>query len=171
MLTAYAVLTVASGLGALIGLALCSLVGMALIHQGSFDGAAVQDVVASQCSASSGALTTGAVFPQGALTGSQDVVYVNTSTTPGILTTRSAAQLIADLQQQLGFIPQIGYTWFITLVNQGTSTLTLAGGTGVTLGTGTNTVAGPGNRTYYAQITALGNSPAITIQTYGSGSA
>lgn len=143
----------------------------AFTHQGSFDLSAVYDVINSQDSATTGALTTGSTFPQGALTGAQDVVYVNTATTPGSLTTRTATQMVSDITAALGVTPPAGYTWFITIVNQGTSTLTVVAGTGVTLGSGTNTVAGPGNRTYYATITANGPTPTITIQTTGSGSA
>jgi hypothetical protein len=165
------ILLASSGWSILAALAALCFAGMALTHQGSWDLSAILDMIGSQCQATSGALTTGTVFPAGALTGSQDVVYVNTATTPGTITTRTAAQMIADLIQELGFTPPVGYTWFITIVSQGTSTLTLGAGTGVTLGSGTNSVAGPGNRTYYGQVTALGANPAITIQTTGSGSA
>lgn len=144
---------------------------MPAIHQGAFDASAVQDVINSQCSGQTLALTANAVLPAGAITGAQDVVLINTTATPGTQTTRTAAQMYADLVSQLGFLPAAGFQWFLTIVHQGAGTLTLAAGTGVTLGTGTNSVATTGNRTYLCTLTGGQNAPAITIQTTGSGSA
>jgi hypothetical protein len=145
---------------------------MSFGHQGAFDESAVLDVVNSQCSSTLTALVAASVLPAGFITGSQDVVAINTTNAPGTQTTRSALQMIQDLQQQLGFIPSAGYTWFLTFVHQGTGTLTLAAGSGVTLGTGTNSVATGGNRTYVCTVTVSGTlNPAITIQTTGSGAA
>jgi hypothetical protein len=141
-------------------------------HQGAFDESAVIDVINSQSSGQSLALPAGGVMPAGAITGSQDVFLINTTVTPGTVTTRTAAQMFADIQQQLGFAPPTGYVFFLTIVNQGTSTLTLAAGNGVTLGSGTNSVAANGaNRTYLVTFTGTYLNPTFTIQTTGSGSA
>lgn len=64
----------------------------------------------------------------GQLAGSAVVVMQNTGNNPGTYTTRTAAQMIADHNLQ------IGQTWLLILGNnQGTGTLTLAGGSGVTV--------------------------------------
>lgn len=144
---------------------------MALGHQGAFDLSAVQDVINSQAIGTTLALTPTAVLPAGAITGAQDVILINTAANPLTQTTRTAAQMLADLTQALGYVPQAGYQWFLTIVHQGAGTLTLAAGSGVTLGTGTNSVATTGNRTYLCTLTVQGPSPAITIQTTGSGAA
>ena len=145
---------------------------MSFQHQGSFDQSAAQDVVTSQNIGNTLALTAASVLPAGAITGAQDVVLINTANGPGNQTTRSALQMLADLTQQLGFVPAQGYQWFLTIVHQGTGTLTLVAGAGVTLGSGTNSVATTGNRTYLCTVTSVNpNGPAITIQTTGSGSA
>lgn len=145
--------------------------GFAFAHQGSFDQSAVQDVIQSQNSFNSVALAAGSTLPANYITGAQDVLLINTANAPGTQTTRTAAQIFADLTQQLGFAPYLNYAWFLTISHQGTGTLTLAGGTGVTLGSGTNSVAAGGNRTYVCQLTGVGPNAAVTIQTYGSGSA
>lgn len=60
----------------------------------------------------------------------------NSGATPGTFTTRTAAQMIADGNLQ------VGQQWVLFLNNdQATGTLTLAGGTGVTI-SGTATAAG-----------------------------
>ena len=71
----------------------------------------------------------------GQLSGAGIVVMFNTGATPGTYTTRTAAQMIADSNLQ------VGQTYLLLLGNnQATGTLTLAGGTGVTV-SGTATVA------------------------------
>lgn len=70
----------------------------------------------------------------GQLSGSSIVIMINTGATPGTYTTRTAAQMISDSNLQ------VGQTYLLFLSNnQGTGTLTLAGGTGVTV-SGTATV-------------------------------
>lgn len=147
------------------------LLGFAMQYQGTFDYAAALSVLNSQCFGQTLALVANSTLPAGALTGAQDVVLINTTGTPGNQTTRTAAQMFADLQQQLGFTPQPGYQWFLTIVHQGAGTLTLVAGAGVSLGTGLTSVATTGNRTYLCTLTAVGTAPAITIQTTGSGAA
>jgi hypothetical protein len=142
-----------------------------LSHQGSLDLTAIQDIINSQSMGQTLALAANSALPAGAITGSQDVVLINSANGPGTQTTRTAAQMFSDLTQSLGYTPPAGYQWFLTIVHQGTGTLTLAAGTGVTLGSGTNSVATTGNRTYLCTLNTAGPSPAITIQTTGSGSA
>jgi hypothetical protein len=82
----------------------------------------------------------------GDLSGAVVVVCNNSGATPGTLTTRTAAQMIADSNLQ------VGQTYFCILANgQATGTLTLAGGTGVTI-TGTATVAANTARLYTVTI-------------------
>jgi len=169
MFTLLAVALTAPGWSALLTLAL--IAGMAFAHQGSLDLSAVQDIINSQSMGQTLALVAASVLPAGAITGSQDVILINSANAPGNQTTRTAAQMFADLTQSLGYAPPSGYQWFLTIVHQGTGTLTLVAGTGVTLGSGTNSVAATGNRTYLCTLTAAGPNPAITIQTTGSGSA
>jgi Zn-dependent alcohol dehydrogenase len=71
----------------------------------------------------------------GDITGATEVV-LNTSTqaTP-TFTTRTAAQMIADIPNA-----QIGMTWKVTVLNRNSGTLTMAAGSGVTI-TGTATIA------------------------------
>jgi hypothetical protein len=144
---------------------------MAFVHTGSLDASAIQDIVSSQNFGQTLALVAASILPAGSITGAQDVVLINTTANPGNQTTRSAAQMLADLTQQLGYVPPVGYQWFLMIVHQGAGTLTLVAGTGVSLGTGTTSVATTGNRTYLCTLTAGGTSPAITLQTTGSGSA
>lgn len=152
-------------------LALSLVFGMTMQYQGALDAAAIQSITNSQCFGQTLALTAASTLPAGAITGAQDVVLINSAANPGNQTTRTAVQMLADLTQQLGYTPAPGYQWFLTIVHQGAGTLTLVAGTGVSLGTGTTSVATTGNRTYMCTVTAGGPSPAITIQTTGSGSA
>ena len=84
----------------------------------------------------------------GQLSGSAVCVMFNTGSTPGTYTTRTASLMIADSNLQLG------QTWLVLLGNnQGTGTLTLAGGTGVTI-SGTSTVAANVGRLYICTVTS-----------------
>jgi hypothetical protein len=90
------------------------------------------NIQTSSRSMSSSTANAGELTP----TGSASIVTAtNVGSTPGTLTTRTAAQMIADGPLS------IGQTWVILLCNfQGTGTLTLGGGSNVTVG-GTATVA------------------------------
>jgi len=145
----------------------CPLFGT-FAHVGAYDQSAISDIVSSQCQATSLALTAASTLPQGAITGALDVLLISTGANPGNQTTRTAAQMYADLTAALGFQPQNGFQYFLRIVHQGAGTLTLVAGTGVSLGTGTTSIATTGNRDYVVTV----NSPtSITIQTTGSGSA
>jgi len=95
------------------------------------------------------AILSGSTAAAGYLTGSALCVALNSGATPGTLTTRTAAQMIADANLQ------VGQTWAILLGNVvTTNAITLAGGTGVTI-TGTTTVAGFTMRLYIATVNTL----------------
>lgn len=82
----------------------------------------------------------------GQLSGAAVVLMFNTGATPGTYTTRTAAQMIADSNLQ------VGQTYLLILGNnQGTGTLTLAGGTGVTV-SGTATCAGNVGRLFSVTV-------------------
>lgn len=108
--------------------------------------------------------TTTTTFAAGQLTGSDYVVYANTANTPGTITTRTAAQMVADIPNA-----GIGQTWILRIYHGGTGTLTIAGGTNVTI-TGTATIATTTYRDFACNITATGT-PAVTLQNIGSGTA
>lgn len=141
---------------------------MTLSHSGSFDTAAAIDVMGQQAQLTLLSTVAGAVIPQNALTGAADVFIRNTNAAPGTWTTRTAAQLYADLLFQLGFAPPNGYQYCLRITNEGAGTLTLAAGVGVTLGTGTYTVATTLARDFIVTVT---NAGAVTIQSTGSLSA
>lgn len=139
---------------------------MPVTHVGSFTVDTVADLLNVSTTAASVALTAGGTFPANALTGAGDVTLVNTTATPGTVTTRTATQMYADLSTQLGIQPPNGLTYVLRITHSGAGTLTLAAGTGVTFGTGTYTVATSNFRDFYVTIT---NGGAITIQTTGFG--
>lgn len=146
----------------------CPIVFGTFAHVGSFDQSAANDVVASQSQASTQALTANSVLPIGAITGALDVILINTANAPGTQTTRTAAQLYADITAALGFAPQNGFVYFLSIVHGGTGTLTLAGGTGVTLSSavaGNTSIATLTQRDYVVTIV---NPTTITIVATGS---
>lgn len=100
-----------------------------------------------------------ATLAQGLITGSLDVYLLSTVTTPGTLTTRTAAQLFADQ----GAVA--GASYALRIVNTGTSTFTLGAGTGVTL-TGTMTVLTNAWRDF---VVTFVSATAVTITAVGSG--
>ncbi len=90
------------------------------------------------------------------LNGAAICVLNNSANNPLTLTTRTAAQMVAD------FSLSLGTTWLILLVNgQSTGTLTLAGDTGVTI-VGTATVVPITARLFVAKVTLV-TTPTITI--------
>jgi len=106
-------------------------------HSGSYDQSAQIDNLQVQVQVNNLALAAGSVLPQNAMTGATDTYLVNTTNAPGTQTTRTAAQIYADLTAQLGFQPPPGFAWVLSLSHAGTGTLTLAGGTGVTISSAT----------------------------------
>lgn len=106
--------------------------------------------------------TTTTTFAAGQLTGSDYNTYANTGNTPGTITTRTAAQMIADIPNAY-----TGLTWVTRIYHGGTGTLTVGAGTGVTI-TGTATVATTTWRDFACSITGAAT---ITMQNIGSGTA
>lgn len=90
-------------------------------------------VQASSAALSSSTAAAGQLTP----TAGAGIVYMaNTGATPGTYTTRTVAQMLGDAPML-----SVGQAYILVLANnQGTGTLTLAGGTGVTV-SGTATVA------------------------------
>jgi hypothetical protein len=100
-----------------------------------------------------------ATFAQHNLTGAQEVAVVNTTTTPGTLTTRTATEMVADM----GGGASGSYKLRIT--NASANTLTLAAGSGVTL-TGTAAIAANKFADY---LVTIASATALTIQRVGTG--
>ncbi len=75
-------------------------------------------------------------------------------------TTDTAAHIVAAIPN-----PAVGQIIPITITNLNSDTLTLVAGTGITLA-GTTTVATDSTRYYQGVITALGDTPAITLTGY-----
>jgi hypothetical protein len=97
----------------------------------------------------------------GAITGAAFTVLQNTGGTPGAQTTRTAAQMLADIPGA-----QVGSAFMFRIVNaQGGGTLTLTMDASVT-GTGTLTVAANTFRDYVLTFTGAATA---TIQSVGSG--
>jgi hypothetical protein len=92
------------------------------------------------------------------LTGSAGAVAVTTPT---------ATQLIAQLTLLLGFVPPAGFNWQFEIQNENSGTVTLTAGTGITIN-GTAAVTNGTNRTWLAQVTNSGSSPAITFTNIAS---
>lgn len=106
--------------------------------------------------ATSGATTAAA----GDLTGAQSVVANYSAVGANNLTTRTAAQMIADANLS------VGQSYDLEIMNTSGATMTLVGGTGVTI-SGVATIATTVARFYVVTVTGAA---AITIQSVGSGS-
>lgn len=78
----------------------------------------------------------------GALTGAKHVYWENTADGTLALTTRTAAEMFADIPGAF-----IGLAFDLTIVNRGNNTITVTGGTGVGV-VGENTIATLVTRTY-----------------------
>jgi hypothetical protein len=139
---------------------------MPITHYGSFTVDTAADLMSVSTTGSSVALTASGTFPANAITGAGNVTLVNTTNTPGTITTRTASQMFADLAAQLGIQPPSGFAYALRITHSGSGTLTLSAGTGVTFGTGTYTVATNTFRDFYVTVT---NAGAFTIQTTGVG--
>lgn len=106
--------------------------------------------------------TVGAqIAAAGDLTGALNVTANYSAIGGANLTTRTAAQMIADA----GLV--LGQAYELEIMNPGAGTLTLVGGTGVTI-SGTATIATQVARWFVVTVTGAAT---ITIQNVGSGSA
>lgn len=101
-----------------------------------------------------------ATAAQGDLTGALNVTAVYSNIGANNLTTRTAAQMIADA----GLV--VGQSYELAIGNTNAGTLTLVGGTGVTIN-GTATIATTITRWFVVTVTGAAT---ITIQNAGSGS-
>lgn len=163
-----AFLTLPAGISMLALATLGALTVGTFVHSGAYDTSAQTDILGNcDSQVQVVALTASGTFAAGQLTGANDISLVNTTATPGTVTTRTAAQMYADLQAAFGLQNLIGFQYNLRIFHTAAGTLTIGTGTGVTLGaTGTNTVATATWRDYVVTVV----SPiSITIQTTGSG--
>jgi hypothetical protein len=101
-----------------------------------------------------------AAIPPADVVGADLVLFTNTGVTPGNLQLPTAAQIVALLPNaQVGF----AYELDVTNGSSAANTATLTTNTGLTL-VGTMTVAQNATRRLLVSITALGATPAVTIQ-------
>lgn len=139
---------------------------MALTHKGAFDESAATDVAVTLGTQLSLYNVAGpSTAPVGLLTGTDDVFVLSSNAAPGTLTTRTAAQMYADLQLLLGLQNINNFAYTLQITNSGAGTLTLAGVTGVTL-SGTATVV---TNTFRQWAVVVTNSGIITLTTTGVG--
>lgn len=142
---------------------------MPITHRGAFDESAITDIVITLGSSLSVLATAGPiVFPANTITGTDDVFLLTTAVTPGTMTTRTAAQMYADIAALIGTQNVNGYIFTLRITNTVvTNTLTLAAGTGVTfVAPGTYTI---GPQAYRDFVVTIVNSGAVTLQTTGTG--
>lgn len=105
--------------------------------------------------------TTGSL-PQGAITGSGNVVLISTNALPGAQLVRTAAQMLADMPGG-----HVGQEWRFRICNSGAGTLTLTADAGPTVTlSGTMTVATNTYRDFIAKFTSA---TAATITNVGLG--
>lgn len=95
----------------------------------SGQGAIPNAVIAAVLNATVGTL------PAGAITGAEQVYLTSTNAVPGTQTTRTAAQMLADIPGA-----SVGFSWTVRIINTGAGTFTLGADASVTL-TGTATIA------------------------------
>lgn len=112
-----------------------------------------------QAKFSTAALSVG-TLAAGSITGAAFVVLQNTGATPGAQTTRTAAQMLADMPGA-----QVGSSYMFRIANTGAGTLTLTMDASVT-GTGTLTVATNVWRDYNL---TFNTATTATIQSVGAG--
>lgn len=99
-------------------------------------------------------------IPASVISGQSDVTFINTATIPGTLTTRTAAQLLADAP---GAVFGAGYN--LRVCNGGLFAMTLAPGTGVSFAG--SAVIQPG--TYVDFIGTFTSATALVFQATGTG--
>jgi hypothetical protein len=139
---------------------------MTITHLGSASVDFVNDILSISSTGANVALPAGGTAPVGAFTGGGDITLVNTTATPGTVTTRTAQQMYADITTALGYAPALPFQYLLRITHSAAATLTLAAGTGVTFGTGTYTVVTNSFRDFVITVTSAG---AMTWQTSGTG--
>jgi len=133
--------------------------------QGAVDASFALDILTFLSSSFTSTALSGAVLPAGAITGAAEVYLLSSAANGTSLTTRTAAQMYADLQIVSGLQNLNGWSYMLRITNSSGGTTTLAAGTGVTL-TGTMTMA---TNTFRDFVVTINNAGAITIQSVGSG--
>lgn len=103
-------------------------------------------------------------FAAGDITGAGLCAFMSTNAAPGTFTTRTAAQMLADVNVQLPGVDGLS-SWVVRITNTGAGAFTLAGGSGVTV-SGTATVAQNTWRDFVATVSPSGT---ITIQSVATG--
>lgn len=96
----------------------------------------------------------------GKITGAAFTVLLSTNATPGAQTTRTAAQMLADIPGA-----RVGFSYVLRILNSGAGVFTLTGDSSVTV-TGTPTIA---QHVYEDFAVTFTSSTTATIQSIGSG--
>jgi hypothetical protein len=138
---------------------------------GAFTLAAVSQLIALLGSIVTTLNQTVGTIPANVLTGALSIFCISSNATPGNQTTRTAAQLFADLSAQWGIPltdPSLsgGISYDLTIANTGAGTLTLVGGAGVTITGATATV--PTNTTKTWLVVLLPTTATFTEVSVGT---
>jgi hypothetical protein len=123
-------------------------------------GAGPESVEAPNAKYTTSATTTSVTPAAGTLTGARHVYWESTADGALEVTTRSGAQLYADIDGAFS-----GMTYLLTIVNRGDNTVTLTGGDDVDV-QGENTIATLVTRTY---LVSLINTSAVTMRSVSKG--
>lgn len=141
---------------------------MTFSHQGAFDGSAILDLLSTTLEAQFNTIATqNFTIPANVMSGAGTTVLGCTANGANAVTTRTAAQIYADLQALMGVAPPIGFSWLFRIVNTGNNTVTLTAGAGVTIN-GTATAA---TNTFRDWIVTITSPTTLTIQSVGTGTA
>lgn len=140
---------------------------MSINHAGAFDSSAATDIIGTLDAAFSATALSNATLPAGALSGSLFNVLNSTANGANALTTRTASQIIADLDAAMGVpVPKDGtYTFVVRILSAGNGQITLTAGAGVTV-TGTATIASGAWRDFLVTVNSTGT---VTFQNVGGG--
>lgn len=134
--------------------------------QGAVDASFALDILTFLSSIFVSTALSAATLTAGLITGAAQVFLTASAASGTSLTTRTAAQLYADLQAATGLSNINGWSYLLRITNTSGGTTTLAAGTGVTL-TGTMTML---TNTFRDFVVTVNNPNAITIQSVGTGS-
>jgi len=140
---------------------------MSITHSGAFDASAAADIIEATSAQFATTALSNFTASAGQLTGSHLNALQCTANGANAVTTRTASQLIADLQAEYG-VPIVidgSFTFVTRITNSGNSTVTLTAGAGVTI-TGTATIATGAWRDFAVTI---GPGAAVTFQNIGGG--
>ncbi|HLJ26568.1 MAG TPA: hypothetical protein VKY85_07645 [Candidatus Angelobacter sp.] len=138
---------------------------MSFGHQGALDASAIQDILSTLGPQFNSTALSNATLTQGLMTGGFWVNLTTTANGANALTTRTAAQLFADLQASLSVTPPANFTYMLRITNTGNNTVTLTAGAGVTIN-GTATIA---TNTFRDFMVTVNNAGQVTIQSVGVG--